>query len=256
MIEQQTPQEYLDDMHAIGIPNLFQYQIDARERAAGIRRARQELGRLRSELTVHRDSLSSRNDSPARDDVKRLAAPLNLLLLLHEQLVEEVSDLEHSLSNGKPLPYRFEFGRYIFGDEAAGEWYIGSQQQYDDWGKIQQFKARLDALRLQGQPMREQLGSLRGNLEALQEKHQTTTKKIDRRNTRAFVLRRIGMLVVLMAASGTVGVHYFNSYRDFSLVAFGLAATCGLLIPIVIANWKDPPHTVEFTTPRAGERDT
>lgn len=240
MIEQQTPQDYLDDMHAIGIPSLFQHHIDARERAAGIRRARQELGRLRSELTLHRDSLGTRNYALASDEIKRQAAPLNLLLLLHEQLVEEVSDLEHSLSNGKPLPYRFEFGRYIFGDEEAGEWYIGSRQQYDDWGKIQQFKARLDALRLQGQPMREQLGSLRGNLEALREKQQTTKQKIDRRNTRAFVLRRIGMLVVLMAASAAVGVHYVDAYRDFGLVAFGLTATCALLIPIVIANWKDP----------------
>ena len=161
----------------LGYPAFFNTILTHGERAAGIRRARQELGRLRSELTLHRDSLTSRNDSLARDEIKRQAAPLNLLLLLHEQLVEEVSDLEHSLSNGKPLPYRFEFGRYIFGDEAAGEWYIGSQQQYEDWGKIQQFKARLDALRLQGQPMREQLGSLRGNLEALQEKHQTTSEE-------------------------------------------------------------------------------
>ena len=240
MIEQQKPQDYLDDMHAIGIPSLFQSHVDTRERAAGIRRARQELGRLRSELSLHRDGLSTQYESLASDELKRLAAPLNLLLLLHELLLSEVSDLEHSLSNGKPLPYSFEFGRYIFGDEGAGEWHIGNQQQYDDWGKIQQFKSRLDALRLQGQPVRDQLGSLRGNLEALREKHQKTKSKIDRRNTRAFVLRRIGMLVVLMTASGTVGVHYFNSYRDFSLVAFGLAATCGVLIPIVIANWKDP----------------
>lgn len=240
MIDHQTPQDYLDDMHAIGIPSLFQPYIDARERAAGIRRARQELGRLRSELTLHRDTISTQNASLAVDEVKRSAAPLNLLLLLHEQLVEEVSDLEHSLSNGKPLPYSFDFGRQIFGDSEMGEWHIGSQQQYDDWGKIQQFKGRLDALRLQGQPMRDQLGSLRSDLDALREKHQKTKRKIDRRNTRAFVLRRMGMLVILMAASGIVGVHYFNSYRDFSLVAFGLTATCGLLIPIVIANWKDP----------------
>ena len=240
MIEHVTPQEYLDDMHAIGIPRLFQPHIDARERAAGIRRARQELGRLHTELTHHRDNLGANDEKRSTDEIKRVSAPLNLLLLLHEQLLEEVNDLEHSLSNGKPLPYSFKFGTYIFGNEEAGESYIGGQEQYDDWGRIQQFKQRLDALRLQGQPMRDQLGDIRTNLEALKEKHQKTTGKIESRNKRAFVLRRIGMLVILVAASGTVGVHYFDSYRDFSLVAFGLAALCGLLIPIVIANWKDP----------------
>ena len=240
MIELPKPQDYLDDMHAIGIPSLFQSQLNTRERAAGIRRARQELGRLRTELTHHRDTLGARNEAILQEDAKRQAAPINLLLLLHEQLVEEVGDLEHSISNGKPLPYSFEFGRYIFGDAEGGDWYIGSQEQFEDWGRIQQFKGRLDALRLQGQPMRDQLGGLRSDLEALKEQHQKTQSKIDRRNTRAFVLRRIGMLVVLISVCVIIGYHYFNSHRDFSLVAFGLAAVCGLLIPIVIANWKDP----------------
>ncbi len=240
MIEQPTPQEYLDDMHAIGIPILFRSHIDTRERAAGIRRARQELGRLHTELTQHRDNLGQSNGSLSPEEVRRVSAPLNLLLLLHEQLLGEVSDLEHSLSNGKPLPYSFQFGQHIFGDDGASEWFIGSHEQFEEWGRIQQFKRRLDAMRVQGQPMREQLGTIRTELEALREKREKTQTKIDRRNTRVFVLRRLGMLVVLMAASGTVGIHYFNTYRDFSLVAFGLAAGCLLLIPIVIANWKDP----------------
>ncbi len=240
MIEQPTTQDYLDDMHAIGIPRLFQSHIDARERAAGIRRVRQELGRMHTELTRHRDSLSENSNSHVSDDTKRRFAPLNLLLLLHEQLVEEVNDLEHSLSTGKPLPYSLKFGKCIFGDQEAGEWYIGSQEQLNDWENIQQFKQRLDALRIQGQPVREQLGGIRTDLEALKAKHQQTQKKIDNRGKRIFVLRRIGMLVVLMAASGTVGLHYFDTDRTFSLVAFGLAAACLLLIPVVIANWKDP----------------
>lgn len=240
MMEQPSPQEYLDDMHAIRIPHLFQSHIDARERAAGIRRARQELGRLRTELSQHRDNLGQSNGSLSPEEVKRVSAPLNLLLLLHEQLLGEVNDLEHSLSNGKPLPYSFQFGQHIFGDEGAGQWFIGSQDQFEEWGHIQQFKRRLDALRQQGQPVREQLGTIRMELEALSEKRQETQKKIDRRSTRAFVARRLGMLVVLIVASGTVGIHYFNSYRTFSLVAFGLAGACLLLIPIVIANWKDP----------------
>ena len=227
-------------MHAIGITRLFQPHVSTRDRAAGIRRVRQELGRLRSELTLCRDSLGDSNDGLSVEEVKRRAAPLNLLLLLHEQLVDEVNDLERCLSNGKPLPYSFEFGRFIFGDETTGEWFVGDQEQYDDWLRIQQFKRRFDALRAKGQPAREQLGSVRLQLESLTATHEKRQRKIDNRKKRIFVLRRISLLIILIAASGIVGAYYFDSYRDFSLIAFALTAACALLIPIVIANWKDP----------------
>lgn len=227
-------------MHAIGIPGLFQPHLTTRDRAAGIRRVRQELGRLRTELTLQRDSPINGSDMDSATDQKRGAAPLNLLLLLHEQLVDEVNDLERSLSNGKPLPYSFDFGRFIFGDAKTGEWFIGGQSQYDEWLKIQQFKRRLDALREQGQPAREQLTEFVGELEALNVQHEKRQEKIDKRKKRSFVLRRIGLLVILMSASGIVSWQYFNSFRSLSLVALGLAAACALLIPIVIANWKDP----------------
>ena len=240
MIEKSTAQEYLDDMHAIGITRLFQPHLTAGERAAGIRRARQELARLRTELTTQRDLGADENGRHGVEDIKRRAAPFNLLLLLHEQLLDEVSDLERSLSNGKPMPYSFEFGRYIFGDEATGEWFVGSQEQYEEWRKIQQFKHRLDALVEKSRPAREQLSTVLGELSALNVTHEKRQKQIDDRRKRSFVLRRIGLLVVLIAVSGTVGVHYFNSFRGLSLIAFGLAIACAVLIPVVIANWKDP----------------
>ena len=234
-----SAQEYLDDMHAIGIPSLYQPHLSTRERAAGIRRVRQELGRLRTELTTQRDALSQYKQRPV-EALKREAAPLNLLLLLHEQLVDEVNDLERSLSSGKPLPYGFTFGRFIFGDESSGEFFIGSQAQYDDWLKIQQFKRRLDALREESQPAREQLSQVMGELTAMSAAREKRQAKIDRRKQRSFVLRRIGMLVVLIAICAIIGYHYFERMRDLSLVSFGVAAVCALLIPIVIANWKDP----------------
>ncbi len=240
MIERSTAQEYLDDMHAVGITRLFQPYLTAGERAAGIRRVRQELARLRTELTTQRDLVAEENGATSAEDLKRRAAPMNLLLLLHEQLLDEVNDLERSLSNGKPLPYSFEFGRYIFGDDKTGEWFVGSREQYEEWLKIQQFKHRLDALIEKSQPAREQLGNVLGELSALSSTHEKRQKKIDNRKKRSFVLRRIAMLVILVAVSGTVGFHYFNTFRDLSLVAFALAVACGLLIPVVIANWKDP----------------
>lgn len=227
-------------MHAIGITGLFQPHLTTRDRAAGIRRVRQELGRLRTELTLQRDAPNEAASMDSANGQNRSAAPLNLLLLLHEQLVDEVNDLERSLSNGKPLPYSFDFGRFIFGDAKTGEWFIGGQTQYDEWQNIQQFKRRLDALREQSQPAREQLTNYIGELEALSATHEKRQQKIDKRKQRSFVLRRIGMLVVLLSASAAVGIHYFNTFRNLSLVALGLAATCAVLIPIVIANWKDP----------------
>ena len=240
MIERPRPQDFLDDLHAIGITRLFQPHLTTRDRAAGIRRARQELGRLRTELTLQRDASPNGSEAPNAANLRRQAAPFNLLLLLHEQLTDEVNDLERSLSGGKPLPYSFDFGRFIFGDERTGEWHVGTQEQYDDWLRIQQFKARLDALREKSQPAFEQLHDIRSNLEALAATHEKRQQKIDNRQKRSFVLRRIALLVALMAVSGTAGLHYFNTYRNLSLVALGLGLACAVLIPVVIANWKDP----------------
>jgi len=240
MLEKPSPQDYLDDMHAIGVTRLFQPHLSTRDRAAGIRRVRQELGRARTEITLHRDSLGDEDQGLGAEEARRRAAPFNLLLLLHEQLVDEVSDLDRSLSAGKPLPYSFAFGRFIFGDESTGAWFVGSQEQYDEWLHIQQFKKRLDALRMKGQPAREQLNGIRSELEALAAKHDKAQAGIEGRQKRAFVLRRIGLLVILIAASATVSYTYWDSNRDFSLVAIGLAVICAALMPIVIGNWKSP----------------
>ena len=240
MIEQPTLQDYLDDMHAFGIPDLFQLNLSPRERAAGIRKARQELGRLRTELIHHRGTLNENNQALSADELKRVSAPFNLLLLLHEQLADEVNTLEQSLSSGKALPPGLEFGRRIFGDEQAGEWFVGSQEQFNDWQNIQQFKQRLDALKEKGRPLRQRLGEIRTELEARGKERQKIQRRLNKRHKRSFVLRRIGLLIALMAASGSVGFYYFNTFRDFSVIALGLAAACALLMPIVMVNWKTP----------------
>ncbi len=240
MIQGPKPQDFLDDLKAIGIPRLFQRHLTTRDRAAGIRRARQELGRIRAELTLQRQSPPAGAQAATEAELKRHAAPYNLLLLLHEQLVDEVNDLERSLSGGKPLPYSFDFGHFIFGDEVSGQWYVGSQEQYEDWLRIQQFKARLDALRQKGQPAREHIHDIRLNLEALAATHEKRQQQIDKRQENAFVYRRIALLVILLAISFTAGSYYFDVYRSLSLIALGLGAACAALIPIVILNWKDP----------------
>ena len=240
MIDQPTLQDYLDDMHAFGIPSLFQLNLSARERAAGIRKARQELGRLRTELVHHRGTLNESQQALSADERKRISAPFNLLLLLHEQLADEVNALEQSLSSGKTLPPGLEFGRHIFGDEQSGEWFVGSQEQFNDWQNIQQFKQRLDALKEKGRPLRQKLGEIRAELETLGKARQKIQRRLDKRHKRSFVLRRILLLIALAIASGAVGYYYFNTLRDFSTAALGLAAVCVLLMPIVILNWKTP----------------
>ena len=253
MMPQPTPQDYLDDLHAIGLPRLFLPHIDTRERAAGVRRARQELGRLRGELSLQRDRSIELNGANSSDAARRGAAPYNLLLLLHEQLVEEVGDLERSLSAGKPLPYSFDFGRFIFGDEATGDWYIGGQSEIDEWRRIQQFKRRLDALRQQSQPAREQLGGVRSELAALSAQHDKRQQRIENRQQPATIRRQLALLILAGAACAIVGWQFWNADRDFSLFAWGLVAVCTVMIPIAIVNWKNP-RTRKAAQQRALER--
>ena len=240
MIDQPTLQDYLDDIHAFNIPGLFQLDLTPRERAAKIRKVKQELGQLRTQLVHHRGTLSENSQALSPDERKRMSAPFNLLLLLHEQLMDEVSALEQSLTSGKALPPGLKFGQHIFGDEQAGEWFVGSQQQFNDWQNIQQFKQRLDALREKGRPLRQKLAEIRSELETLGKQHQKVQNRLHKRQRRRFVLQRLLLLIVLAIASGAVGYHYFNTLRNFSMTALGLSAACVLLMPIVMLNWRTP----------------
>jgi hypothetical protein len=239
MFNQTTPQDYLNDMHAINLPRIFHPKMKPRDRAVGIRKAKQELGRLKVELQHHRDTLRAKNKKAPSDEVKRNLAPYNLLQNLLVQLTGEVEDLEEKLAAGKMLPQGFEFGRYIFGVEEIGEWFLGGQDQYDEWLEAEEVKQRLNSFKKDGQPHRDKLAQIHDEFAQLKTAYQSAQKKLDKRHKRGYILRRMALLFVLMIVSGGVGAYvYVEMANPLGLGGFGLASFFFLLMPFGYMDWK------------------
>jgi len=240
MRAQHSPQDYLDDFHAIGVTRLFAPQLSPRERLAGIRRVREELRRLHAEIRWQRDRLLTSAAMPSAAQTKRQAAPYNLLLLLHEQLAAELRDLERCLSQGKSLPAPFAFGAHIFGDAQRGQWFIGEDLELAEWQKIQHFRRRLDAQRTKGHPARRQIARTLRDIEALSAKHSKQQVKLEQRQSQRYLVKRILLLLILAALSGATGLSLAASDVQLSQVAYGCMIACVLLMPLLVLSWKMP----------------
>lgn len=239
MFNQTTPQDYLNDMHAIGIPRLFHPKMNPRDRATGIQNAKKELGRLKVELQHHRDTLRTKNKKSSPDEVTRILAPYNLLQNLLQQLTEEVGGLAETLASGKMLPHSFEFGRYIFGDEEQAEWFVGEQTQYDEWLEAEDLKQRLDGFKEDGQPVLDKLAAIQSEFEAIRVVYQADQKKLDKRQKGGYILRRLALLFFLVIGCSVAGVYaYVQLTNPIGLVGFGLAGFFFLVMPFGYFDWK------------------
>lgn len=239
MFNQTTPQDYLNDMHAIGIPRLFHPKMNPRDRASGIQNAKKELGRLQVELQHHRDTLRNQNKKASSDEVKRVLAPFNLLQNLLQQLKEEMGSLEEKLASGKMLPHGFEFGRYIFGDEEEAEWFIGDETQYEEWMQAEEVRQRLETFKEDGQPLLDRLHQVQTKFGSLKTVYQSDQKKLDKRHKKGYILRRMFLLLVLTIASGGIGAYvYLEMNNPMGMAGFGFAAFFFLLMPLGYIDWK------------------
>ena len=239
MFNQTTPQDYVNDMHAIGIPRLFQPKMNPRDRATGIRKAKKELERLKLELQHHRDALRSKNKKASSEELKRILAPFNLLQNLNQQLIGEIAELEETLAAGKMLPHGFEFGDYIFGDEETGEWFLGNQTQYDEWIEAEDVKQRMIGFKQDGQPLLDKLSTIQAEFSELKTTYQSAQKKLDRQHRKRYFGLRFLLLLVLVIISAGIGAYmYIEMSNNLGIIGFGLAGFFFLLIPFAYFDWK------------------
>lgn len=240
MFNETQPQDYLNDMHAIGIPKLFHPRMNPRDRASGIRNAKQELNRLKLELQHHRDTIRSKSKSLPSDEVKRILAPFNLLQNLIQQLTEEVTGLEDKLSKGKMLPHTFEFGAYIFGDEELGEWFIGDEEHYADWQEADDVKQRLNGFKREGKPHLDKLTQIHGEYESRKTDYHKAQAKLDRLHKKSYIIVRIFLLLVLTIGSAAGGAYLYLELSNelLGLIGFGLAGFFFLVIPFGYRDWR------------------
>lgn len=119
------PQQLLDELHEIGIEDLYWSDLSAKERAAALKVTRQKLRLVKQHINQQKEQIRSSLDGRKRDEkeVKQIALPpYNALSELVAQIEIHLATLE--AFSGSVLPPQPTIGTVIAGDTFEGSWVI------------------------------------------------------------------------------------------------------------------------------------
>lgn len=239
MLDEITPQDYLNDLHHLGFSELFDPRLSLHEQTHAIQRVKKNLGELTVKLRRHHHVL--RRQQQAKHDVKveHTLAQFNVLHHLIRELAHEVVLFEKQLASGKIRYQRFEFGRYIFGDDVLGEWFIGDDSDYANWREASELKQRLTYYKCEGRSLVEQLAELHVEFKTQKALRCKIHKQLHQQSRAGYMARRLFVLFMLMMWHMAVGGYvYFYVGHQLGLIGFGMAGLFFVLMPFVYSRWQ------------------
>jgi hypothetical protein len=143
-----SPQQLLDQIHEIGIPELYEERMSEKERKARLKLAKQKLKavkqRLRAEQTFVKGQYDGRNSGEAY--LKRVELmPYELIDEVISRLEVQLTDLDTSLQLDNALPLAPIYGTLLVGGVAYGGYTISDQLGAAEW-MIQRLDERIAAV--------------------------------------------------------------------------------------------------------------
>lgn len=141
--EDTKPQLFLDDLHQIDVPKLFDSRLSNEQRKNLINLTRKRLSDWMDELQRQITTIKRRTNQDNRDEIKLALAPYLKLEELGKQLTRRVIDLDKQMKQGRVLPKGFAFGTEIFGDWDTGEWRFGDAQEANAFDEMMVIYHRL-----------------------------------------------------------------------------------------------------------------
>lgn len=228
------PQVFLDQLHEINIPRLYDPGLNETQRTNLLTLSRKRLSEWQARLVDQTKNIELRYKH-VPDQAKLHAAPYKKLASLGNDLLRAIGDLERTLRAGRALPRGFEFGAKIFGTFETGEWRFGDARDAKRWEQMEAVRRRLDLVRGDYEPMKRDLDlSMRRAKEA---KHDLKKLHIRHRKLRNKVPFIIMMLLVALILVGALVSGLMMLNGDIQLVEGDYAQIFGgaLLIVAVVA---------------------
>ncbi|MEL6405058.1 MAG: hypothetical protein AAFR81_11875 [Chloroflexota bacterium] len=136
------PQVWLDDLHDMNIPGLWNIQLTNAQRINLIARVKNDLNEWRKHLRSDIDIMKGRFGHDKMDEMERIVTPYQLLDTLAGDLSKQVRELEDRAKKGKAIPEGFMFGDRIFGDMKTKRWHLGSRADEDRWDDFMSVERR------------------------------------------------------------------------------------------------------------------
>jgi hypothetical protein len=207
------PQVYLDQLHEMNIPRLYDPGLNESQRSNLLTLSRKRLSDWQTRIVDQTKNVELRYKH-IPDHARLYAAPYKKLAALGNDLTRALGDLERTVRAGKAVPRGFEFGTKIYGTFDTGEWRLGDAKDAKRWEQMEAIRRRLDLVHNDFEPMKRDMDlALRRAKETKQE-----LKKLHKRHR---ILRSkfpfLGMLVlVIVIVVGTLlgGITILNGSID------------------------------------------
>lgn len=198
------PQEWLDQLHEIDIPELYDPGHSKTQRLNLIEYKGKKLRYWYEGVDALVDKIGDRYDSDHQAEMELAQAPYKLLRQLGKQLLTAVNDLEQRTKKDKVVPEGFMFGDYIFGDEDSGDWHLGSGRDADRYDNMLAVKRRLAQLMQEYKPMVQEMKVTRARAGELKSKVSEWMSEYQSKKTTGYIATRlVGLLVLTAAALGS-----------------------------------------------------
>jgi len=147
-------QDFLDDLHAINIPGLYDPTLTSEQRRNLLVRGKQRLNEWHRELLDQMKAIEARDSADnGTQETRLLLAPYRKLDELARDLNKALLELERIVKAGRVVPEGFRFGTQIFGELERGEWMLGEYEDarlYEDYAAI---RRRMEDVAIERQPL-------------------------------------------------------------------------------------------------------
>ncbi len=211
------PQDYLDELHEIDVPRLFDPSLSREQRMNLIQLTRKDLRHWLQGIEALVDKIGERFGAENAAEQRLAQAPYELLVTLGHQLDKAIDDLEEKLKKERALPEGFMFGQIIFGDETSGEWHLGSRADAERFQEMLAIQRRLEKLMDEYKP-------LVHRIKVIQTRRKETTSDVrdwmqeyrQKQSTGYIAGRLVGLLLLTLLF---LGAGAFLSLSDDTLIA-------------------------------------
>jgi hypothetical protein len=195
------PQVYLDELHSIDVPKLYDPLLSKQQRGNLMVLIRKRLNDWQKKVQTQIQSINGRYDSNNRDKATLLMAPYQTLSNLGKDLDKAINDLEKGMRAGRVVPPGFSFGKQIFGDLERGEWHLGDPQDAKRWGNYLSLRRRMETVGTEYKPLVQNVKIAQARVKQQESDLRQMTKEYNRRRSPLdIILRLFPVLVVTIIA--------------------------------------------------------
>lgn len=209
------PQVFLDQLHEIGIPRLFDPGLNETQRTNLITLSRKRLAEWQARIVDQTKNIELRYKH-LPDQARLHVAPYKKLISLASDLGKAISDLERTIKSRRAIPRGIEFGTKIFGTFETGEWRLGEFKDAKRWDQMEAIRKRLEQVKSDFEPMKRDMElasqrarEVRHDVKKMQRRHSLLRKRFP------FVLFTV-IVVAAMIWSLWLGVTIVNGNQDLA----------------------------------------